>query len=78
MATLTVRKLDDTVYARLGAQAKRNNRSLEAEARAILEKQAFDVGDWLRQVRANRERFHADHGPAPDAVSLIRAVRDEE
>ncbi len=37
MAQLTVRNLDDQVYARLKARAKANKRSLEAEARAILD-----------------------------------------
>jgi plasmid stability protein len=42
MATLTVRRLDDKVYAKLGERAKRNNRSLEAEVRTMLEAQTFD------------------------------------
>ena len=37
MAQLTVRKLDDAAKERLEARATRNGRSLEAEARAILE-----------------------------------------
>ena len=37
MATLTIRNLDDAVVDRLKARAKANNRSLEAEARTILE-----------------------------------------
>ncbi len=37
MAQLIVRKLDDDVKERLKARAKRHGRSLEAEARAILE-----------------------------------------
>lgn len=36
MAQLIVRNLDDRVKERLRARAKRNGRSLEAEARAIL------------------------------------------
>ncbi len=40
MAQLTVRKLDDDVRHRLEARAARNGRSLEAEARAILEEAA--------------------------------------
>jgi plasmid stability protein len=38
MAQLIVRKLDDGVKERLRARARRNKRSLEAEARSILEK----------------------------------------
>jgi len=37
MAQLIVRRLDDDVKERLKARAKRHGRSLEAEARAILE-----------------------------------------
>jgi len=37
MAQLLVRMLDDSVKARLKARAKKHGRSLEAEARAILE-----------------------------------------
>jgi antitoxin FitA len=37
MAQLVVRKLDDGVKERLKARAKKHGRSLEAEARAILE-----------------------------------------
>lgn len=40
MAQLTVRKLDDAVKERLEARAARNGRSVEAEARAILEEAA--------------------------------------
>ena len=37
MAQLIVRRLDDDVKERLKARAKKHGRSLEAEARAILE-----------------------------------------
>ena len=40
MAQLTVRKLDDAAKQRLEARAAQNGRSLEAEARAILEEAA--------------------------------------
>ena len=36
MATITVRNLDDDVQRRLKMRAAGNNRSMEAEARAIL------------------------------------------
>ncbi|MGB9032615.1 MAG: hypothetical protein WCC27_20995 [Acidobacteriaceae bacterium] len=38
MATLTIRKLDDTVKTKLRIRAAENGRSMEEEARAILEK----------------------------------------
>jgi antitoxin FitA len=37
MATLTIRKLDDTVKTKLRVRAAENGRSMEEEARAILE-----------------------------------------
>jgi len=37
MSTLTIRKLDDDVKQGLRIRAARNNASMEAEARAILE-----------------------------------------
>jgi len=37
MATLTIRKLDDSVKAKLRVRAAQNGRSMEEEARAILE-----------------------------------------
>jgi hypothetical protein len=77
MATLTVRRLDDKVYAKLGERAKRNNRSLEAEVRTMLEAQAFDVDEWIAEVRTRRELIRTEHGPMQDSVSLIRAIRDE-
>lgn len=38
MANLTIRNLDDEIKRQLRIQGAKNNRSMEAEARAILEK----------------------------------------
>ncbi len=78
MATLTVRKLDDGVYARLGQRAKRNNRSLEAEARVILEASERPIGEVIEELRRIRERTAKLHGPMEGSAALIRAIRDEE
>ena len=40
MATLTIRNLDDAVVQALKLRARANNRSLEAEARTLLERHA--------------------------------------
>jgi plasmid stability protein len=77
MATLTIRKLDDKVYAKLGERARRNNRSLEAEVRTMLEEQTFDINEWIGQLRARRADSPLYHPPGEDAVSVIRAMRDE-
>lgn len=78
MATLTIRKLDDKVYARLGERAKRNNRSLEAEVRTMLEERAFDANEWIEDLRARRKSHPLVHQPGENAVSVIRAIRDGE
>ncbi len=74
MATLTIRKLDDAVYARLKAQAEINHRSVEAEAR-------FQLGERTPNGQAIVAKFRATMLPVdPDyegSVALIRAVRDE-
>ncbi len=48
MAQLIVRKLDDDVKERLKARAKKHGRSLEAEARVILEGAAKDPSSPAR------------------------------
>jgi len=81
MATLTVRRLDDGVYRALGARAKRNNRSLEAEVREILTAQAQvpqDDDDILAKLQAFRERTRDEIGVLSDSTALIRQMRDEE
>ena len=77
MATLTIRKFDDEAYQRLGERAKRNNRSLEAEARTILESRERPIGEIIEDMRQIRERTAMRHGPMEDSVALIRAIRDE-
>ena len=80
MATLTVRRLDDGVYERLAQRAKRNNRSLEAEARQILSEQApsEDIQELVADLREFRQRTRLKLEAGQDSVSLIRAIRDEE
>lgn len=56
MASIVVRGLDESVKKRLAAQAKRNGRSMEAEARRILEdgtKPSNTAVDIFRMVREN-------------------------
>lgn len=55
MATLNVRRLDEDVVAKLKRRAAVNNRSLESEARHILERATeYDVDSAERQ-RAFRD-----------------------
>jgi antitoxin FitA len=75
MAQMTIRNLDDAAYARLKAQAKRNHRSLEAEARAILEDAAnADRAALLQRIRERRNRMAAYY--EGDVTADIREERD--
>jgi antitoxin FitA len=58
MTQLTVRKLDDDARHRLEARAARNGRSLEAEARAILEEAASD--EAVPTLRNDEEKGFGD------------------
>ena len=78
MATPTIRRLDDAVYARLRDQARANKRSLEAEARLILESEAAVPGDIVGDLLAFHAEMTRKHGILPDSTPLIRAQRDAE
>lgn len=57
MATITVRNLDDEVQRRLKRRAARHDRSMEAEARAILSAAVLEgdlVRTWLEVARELR------------------------
>jgi plasmid stability protein len=79
MATLTIRQLDDTVYERLKARAKANNRSVEAEVRTLLEERTRSKTQIISDLRAFQDRMIVKHGGfLPDSTALIRQTRDEE
>lgn len=61
MADIIVRRLADETKARLKARAKRHGRSLEAEARSILEAAALAV--------------EADAGPKPVGLGTLMRQR---
>ena len=75
MATLTIRKLDDGTYRRVGERAKRNHRSLEADVRDILEEKVrtFDLDRWLEDVRELRKRGR----PLPDGMTSLDLLRQD-
>lgn len=59
MATMTIKKLPDVLYARLKASAERHRRSINAEAIVCLQRGlgvAPEPDDILREVRSIRER----------------------
>jgi plasmid stability protein len=78
MAQILVRNLDDDVVARLKAQAKENGRSLQAQAKSILERAAsqpkVDMATARGMCEAFRKRFRGRD--FPDSVDLIREDRD--
>lgn len=78
MATLTIRQLDDEAYRRLKERARANRRSLEAEARLLLEERSRDVPAIVEDLVQFHDRMIAKHGLLPDSTPLIRGVRDEE
>jgi len=78
MATLTIRRLDDEVYARLRERARSNRRSLEAEAREILTEQAQGLDALIQDLIAFNREMAAKHGVLPDSTPLIRQMREEE
>ncbi len=55
MAQLIVRKLDDAVKERLKVRAKKHGRSLEAEARAILEEAVNGASPSERQAKKEKD-----------------------
>ena len=79
MATVSVRRLDDEVVRRLKRRAVENNRSLESEARHILE-QAAEGGtvEKVTTFRALAEglRKKTNNRPQTPSHILIREDRD--
>ena len=78
MATINVRRLDDDVVLRLKRRAGTNNRSLEGEARHILEGAAEDCQAAKRaafQALAARLRHRSEGRAHTPAEVLIREDR---
>ena len=74
MATLTIRNLSESARRNLKQRAARNNRSMEAEVREILEAAADDrdfVGDWLESAsRLRGTDLELPERAAPREVDL--------
>ncbi|MDP2182877.1 MAG: hypothetical protein Q8K99_09975 [Actinomycetota bacterium] len=79
MPDLLVRGLSADAIARLKTQAARNGRSMQAEAKSIIEGGVKPtVAEWLERVDRSRERIEAQHGALPDSsADIIRDLRDE-
>jgi antitoxin FitA len=73
MPTLTIRKLDEKIKARLRVQAAKNGRSMEEEAREILRASLSVVeSEESGLAESIRKRFAPFHG-----VELRIAKREE-
>jgi plasmid stability protein len=77
MAAITIRNLDDNVYERLREQAKLHQRSLEAEARVILDRALrIDRSAIIREAEAIRRSLEGRY--TGDSTAEIRAARDND
>ena len=77
MGNLTVRNLDDRVIAELKQEAKRNERSLEAEIRHLLTQRVSSrlrVADFLE--RSQRLAETTARTSQTDSTLLLREDRD--
>ena len=78
MPDLLIRKLDPSLVDRLKAQAKRNGRSMEAEARAILEEHVeMSMNEWLDAMHELTKDDPPPQPGEPTVVDLLRETRQE-
>jgi len=79
MASITIRRLGDRVKEALRLRAARNGRSMEEEARDILESTLTPPKLTSLQLRELREKLAAFRAPdAPSAVDELIAERRAE
>ncbi len=77
MAEIRIRSLDDSIVAALRLRAKQHGRSLEAELRALLTREALGSRRaLLDKLDRFRETLRAEYGAFPDSTPMIRAERD--
>lgn len=79
MATVTARNVDDDEYAILGEMAEEQGRSISEELRLLIAEHTRRRRGAKRvaHLRSLREKHPIAHAPGEDAVSIIRAIRDE-
>jgi plasmid stability protein len=73
MPSLLIRNLDDPLLARLKERAKRHRRSLQGEARVILEEAVKGVSDFWMAADGVRGSFYEKS--FPDSTVIIRKDR---
>ena len=77
MGSLTIRNLDDEVIRALKAEAKANDRSMEAEARRALTERFDRIQRMVRfRERTDALRQLTEGIPQTDSVELLREDRD--
>ena len=76
MASVTIRNLDNDVVEMLKARAKENNRSLEAELRALLTEAARHPSSKTLVDLARLIRSMTPDVPQTDSAELLREDRD--
>ena len=77
MAQILIRNLSEEVVERLKARAKTNGRSLQAEAKMILEQNArLDVNAFWEAADRIRKELEATGRTFSDSAELIREERD--
>jgi plasmid stability protein len=79
MAQILIRNLNQSTVARLKRNARANRRSLQAEAKQILEEGASDYARRMAAARKTIERLGRKFKGRkfPDTVTLIREDRGE-
>jgi plasmid stability protein len=80
MAALNIRNLPDEVHRELRLRAARHNRSMEAEARAILGevcRPRRPVEEIVAELQAWVDELHGQDKPSDVAGELIRERREE-
>ncbi len=75
MAQILVRNLDDACVERLKSRAAHRGRSLQAEAKLILE-QASQLDMAAARQLADRLRAKVGQRSASDSVDILRELRD--
>jgi plasmid stability protein len=80
MATMTIRDIDEADYEKLRRIAKAHNRSAAAHMRAVIA--GLEPPNRTREQAVNaviefRKRHAIKPRPGEDAVSMVRAIRDE-
>lgn len=74
MPSIVIRGLDESVKKQLTAQARENNRSMEAEARAILTSAVRKPHIGLALMRAVRESGVIEDLPVPARTDTARTM----